>query len=500
MAIEGNLEVFQLPEILQMIAAQRKTGILTVQGESDIVAVSFKDGQVVAADALNQTVEEGLGQVLASQGLVNPRDFAAVSAEHEAGGKRLLDLLLERGHVHRAQLLDALRLQTYRLLLQLLRWEEGDFKFYSGEEVAYEEGFYAISVEELLIRSLSDLGDDGGQGAALPDLDTAYELVPGGHPIRYVGDGRSDPGSGVWLGPEDRALVERLDGSKSARELAASTGLGEYRVLFTLYRLLGGGAARAVTRLAPPLVGARPPLAPVPQPGPVLAPMAASSRDPAPALPSAATAPASPSASTAPAYGPSAGPRSSLAAAPGPRQPELAETSELAEPPPAEAKVVRLRLPPQNRLRGIAVAAPRILAAAVAAGLLAMPWIAPRRLLLPFPWQESSRVALERNQGAARFLQLDRAARTFFLLEGHYPDGLEELVPALLPAEALRDSAGNPLAYSIDERSYHVVPVLDGRPAAELGAREAITGDFLLDPEFLHLPERPDVAPLVLLD
>src|SRR5688500_15975344 len=87
MAIEGNLEVFQLPEILQMIAAQRKTGILTVQGESDIVAVSFKDGQVVAADALNQTVEEGLGQVLASQGLVNPRDFAAVSAEHEGGGQ-----------------------------------------------------------------------------------------------------------------------------------------------------------------------------------------------------------------------------------------------------------------------------------------------------------------------------------------------------------------------------------------------------------------------------
>ncbi|HZI64261.1 MAG TPA: hypothetical protein VFE44_05735, partial [Thermoanaerobaculia bacterium] len=269
----------------------------------------------------------------------------------------------------------------------------------------------------------------------------------------------------------------------------------------TLYRLLRGGAARAATRLAPPLVGARPPLAPVPQAGPALGPMAASSRDPAPALPSAATAPASPSGATAPSYGPPGGSRSSLAAAASPRQPELTETSELAEPPPAEGKVVRLRLPPrQDRLRWLAVAAPRILAAAVAAGLLAMPWIAPRRLLLPFPWQESSRVAFERNQSAARFLQLDRAARTFFLLEGHYPDALEELVPALLPADALRDSAGNPLAYSTNDRSYQVLPVLDGRPAAELGAREAITGDFLLDPEFLHLPERPDVAPLVLLD
>src|SRR4029453_5689110 len=94
MAIEGSLETFQLPEILQMISAQRKTGILTVQGEADIVAISFKDGHVVAADALNQTVEEGLGQILASQGLVSPRDFAAVSAEHDGGGKGLLHLLL----------------------------------------------------------------------------------------------------------------------------------------------------------------------------------------------------------------------------------------------------------------------------------------------------------------------------------------------------------------------------------------------------------------------
>src|SRR5262245_44097923 len=173
MAIEGTLETFQLPEILQMISAQRKTGILTVQGENDIVAVSFKDGQVVAADALNQTVEEGLGQILASQGLVSPRDFAAAASEHDGGSKRLLDLLLERGFVQRGQLLEALRLQTYRLLLQLLRWQQGEFKFYSGEEVAYEEGFHAISIEELLIRSLSDLGEEEEPGKQ-PDLEVAY--------------------------------------------------------------------------------------------------------------------------------------------------------------------------------------------------------------------------------------------------------------------------------------------------------------------------------------
>src|SRR4029079_11902046 len=152
MALEGSLEVFSLSEILQMVAVQKKTGILTVQGEADIVAVSFLNGQVVAADALNQTVEEGLGQVLSQMQLVKPEDFAAVAAEHQAGGGRMVDLLQQRGYVERPQLLRALRTQTYGLLMQLLDWKRGDFKFYGGDAVSSEESFEPITVEEVLSR------------------------------------------------------------------------------------------------------------------------------------------------------------------------------------------------------------------------------------------------------------------------------------------------------------------------------------------------------------
>src|SRR5690242_14857356 len=97
MALEGSLAVFKLPEILQMISLQNKTGILTVQGEQDIIAISFLHGSVVAADALNQTTEEGLGQILSAEKLVKPEQFNAVVAEQQTSGGRLADLLLQRG-------------------------------------------------------------------------------------------------------------------------------------------------------------------------------------------------------------------------------------------------------------------------------------------------------------------------------------------------------------------------------------------------------------------
>src|SRR5436305_10684307 len=153
MAVEGTLDLFKLPEILQLVSQQRKTGILTVQGQQDIVAISFLNGRIVAADALNQTLEEGLSQILLKEGMISAPDLARAVSEHQASGGRLIDLLVERRYVERSQILEALRLQTYRLLEQLLRWSQGDFKFYSGDEVSYEEGFVPISVEELLINA-----------------------------------------------------------------------------------------------------------------------------------------------------------------------------------------------------------------------------------------------------------------------------------------------------------------------------------------------------------
>jgi hypothetical protein len=153
MAVEGTLDLFKLPEILQMVAQQRKTGILTIQGQQDIIAISFLNGQIVAADALNQSVEEGLAQILVGEGLMTANDFARAAAEYHASGLRLLDFLVDRLYVARPELLRALRIQTTRLLEQLLRWDKGEFKFYSGDEVSYEEGFTPIPVDEFLFQS-----------------------------------------------------------------------------------------------------------------------------------------------------------------------------------------------------------------------------------------------------------------------------------------------------------------------------------------------------------
>lgn len=372
MAVEGTLEVFKLPEILQMIAQQQKTGILTVQGEQDIIAVSFLKGQIVTVDSLNQTQEEGLSQLLIKEGVLTNAQFSRASAEHQSSGQRLLDLLVERNYVRRDALLKALRVHSLRLLEHLLRWDKGDFKFYGGDEVPYEEGFVPIPVEEVLVRSA---------------------------PRRSTGPVPVPPLSGPHLN--------------------------------------------------------------------------------VPAMPEMATA-----------------------TRPGLRVVRPGDTAQLPAEDQEESgpfRKMRVEAPPAEAVRRPALA--RVAAALLGALALAVLFLAPGAVVIPFPWQAEERQALAHEERASLSLKIDRAAKTWFLLEGRFPERLSQLVQAgyLSPSD-LVDPDGHPFQYSATEESYTLQPTKGGKPVPGMETTEAITGNFFLDPEFLTLPEESAAQPLILLD
>ncbi|MFP3941800.1 MAG: hypothetical protein ACLF0P_16010, partial [Thermoanaerobaculia bacterium] len=180
-----------------------------------------------------------------------------------------------------------------------------------------------------------------------------------------------------------------------------------------------------------------------------------------------------------------------LAVAP---EPEL-ESAPAAAPKPAAAA---------RPARGLAPLA-RVLGAIAAAVLLATAATGPVALVLPFPWLGAERDAFHGEADTARLLELDLAAKTFFLLEGRFPDRLPELVEAgLLDAGDLVDSRGRSLVYESREASYAVRPVGAAPPTGEQEGpefRESVAGNFLLDPEFLQDRQPGSSAPpLVLLD
>jgi hypothetical protein len=142
----------------------------------------------------------------------------------------------------------------------------------------------------------------------------------------------------------------------------------------------------------------------------------------------------------------------------------------------------------------------RVLAAGALAVVLFALARSPASLALPFPWQLSRRQILGKELRAAAFARIDVAAKTYYLLESRFPGSLSELAErGLLGRTDLRDPLGEPLRWAAREAGY-LLAAGAGEPAPSSGSTEAITGNFLLDPDFLTVPASSEKPPLVLLD
>ena len=258
--VEGRIEERRLPEVLLLLARQLGRGILTVQGDQEIIGLSIFEGQLVSADALNQSLEEGLGRILTGSGLVSNDVLANLSAEHHAGGGRVVDLLLERNYIGRDTLNAALREHAYGLCVQVLGWKRGEYKFYRGDEVAFEEGVEPIPIEEVLVRAADDLESDEMLGARPPSAQEIFERVDrldAGLAPETLGELLAPGLTSAEPGEEIHALLDRVDGSRTVSLLARDAGLTDYRARLTLLRMEQAdllrrreGAAPAVARQA----------------------------------------------------------------------------------------------------------------------------------------------------------------------------------------------------------------------------------------------------------
>jgi hypothetical protein len=343
----------------------------------------------------------------------------------------------------RDQLLDSLRDLTYRLLVEVLRWREGQFKFYGGEEVAFEEGIRPLTVDDVLMRALRDTAGEPGRAGWMPHGFLAYAAVADARPVRVIPAGFDestplDP-EVAWVTPEERTLLERLDGRTPAEELARLSGLGEARTYYALYRLLQAGLARPVAEVE------------------------------ASAIEPAARKPAAPRPSRAEAL---------RVEAEAPRAPESARRADW------EGRVVRM-------VRWAAgVAALLLLAAAIRH---------PGSLIYEAPGLSGAAVGYDKWLRLCRYELIDRAARTFHLLEGRYPASLEELsARGLVPAGAATAPNGARLTLQSGPEEYRVL--VNGAIDVESGVREGVFGDFLLDRSMFADLERESGVPVILVD
>jgi len=163
MALRGSLEVFGLADILQLIQFQRKSGILTLEGEKDKVKLFFMGGDIVGASSKKRHEDMRIGKVLLKRGALKDDDLQSALEEQRRTGKALGSILVGKGVVDREYIKEVLTSQISEIVLQLFSWERGTYEFIpqaiTHDSVADKEIPITLDTQQLLMEGLRILDE-----------------------------------------------------------------------------------------------------------------------------------------------------------------------------------------------------------------------------------------------------------------------------------------------------------------------------------------------------
>jgi len=231
-----------LTDLLQFLAAARKSGTLKFDQGKITKQIYFKNGTIVGSKSNDP--REYLGQVLLHYGKVDEIQLKVAREMQRTTGAKLGEVLVEQGFLTEDDVLQILKTRTLDAIYDLFVWTDGDFEFYDDEPPP--DDLLLIEVEPTNVVM---------EGIYRIDEFARYRtLVPNDRAILELNAGWT---SSLKLGKEFRQVLFFVEKRMSVAEICYHMHASSFHVYGQLYTLISEGLARVVGEMpedTPPLV------------------------------------------------------------------------------------------------------------------------------------------------------------------------------------------------------------------------------------------------------
>jgi len=242
MALQGNLDDFSLPEILQLIAVQQKSGVLKLTAGSEIAVIFFDSGQVVSTRDRRRLAKDPLKPFLLLTGRLTEAQLSQIETIESESRRELTDILLSGNYMTSEGLQHALGEQIQDTLHQLLTWKSGSYHF-SGDARTVPK--FAVNIrmntEGLLMESMRRMDEI---------VRYKHELSSPAMVLRP----RALAMPPKEMTPQEQRVLPLVDGLRPLRDILAQSKLVEFEVYEALHHLLELGVIEISLGAAPPKV------------------------------------------------------------------------------------------------------------------------------------------------------------------------------------------------------------------------------------------------------
>jgi hypothetical protein len=229
MAIQGTLKTMSLVDLLQFLAAGRKSGTLKFDRGKITKQVYFKNGMIVGSKSNDP--REYLGQVLLHYGKVDDAQLKAARAMQRTSGAKLGEVLVEQGVLTEADVVEILKTRTLDAIYDLFMWNEGDFEFYDEDPSPDELLLIEVEPTNVIMEGIYRIDEFARYRTLVPSDRAILELAAGWT-------------SSLKLGKEFRQILYFVEKRMSVAEICYQMHASAFHVSGQLFTLISEGVAR----------------------------------------------------------------------------------------------------------------------------------------------------------------------------------------------------------------------------------------------------------------
>ena len=232
MLLQGNLQEFSLPNILQLVKMSAKSGALTIRREGESGKIFFRNGMIYYAYAAPQLLP--LGERLIKAGAISGAQLEeALAAQKKAGeGARIGSILLQQGRIDRETLEQAVREQIQDTAFNFFSWSEGEFEFGAEESPLEEDILVEMSVETVIMEGCRRIDEWELIFEQLGSLERVPHLAYGDH---------VDADGSLTLTAEEWRVIVHIDGRADINTILRDCGLDRFHGAKVIYGLFSSG-------------------------------------------------------------------------------------------------------------------------------------------------------------------------------------------------------------------------------------------------------------------
>src|SRR5829696_1449457 len=229
MAIQGTLKTMSLPDLLQFLAAGRKSGTLKFDQGKITKQIYFKNGMIVGSKSNDP--REYLGQVLLHYGKVDEIQLKVAREIQRTTGAKLGEVLVEQGFLTEDDVLGVLKTRTLDAIYDLFVWTDGDFEFYDDEPLPDDLVLIEVEPTNVVMEGIYRIDEFARFRSLIPSDRSILELNAGWT-------------SSLKLGKEYRQVLYFVEKRVSVAEICYHMHASAFHVYGQLYTLVSEGVAR----------------------------------------------------------------------------------------------------------------------------------------------------------------------------------------------------------------------------------------------------------------